>query len=83
VLAGSLRYEPQSRTLRFQLSDGTTDTPVIGNGAPPALLKEGAGAVVEGTFASDGTFHASSVIAKHDEKYAPPSPGATPAHGTP
>jgi cytochrome c-type biogenesis protein CcmE len=83
VLAGSLRYEPQSRTLRFQLSDGTTDTPVIGSGAPPALLKEGAGAVVEGTFASDGTFHASSVIAKHDEKYAPPSPGAMPAHSTP
>ncbi len=83
VEAGSLRYEPQTRDLRFVLTDGTTRLNVIGTGAPPALLREGAGAVVEGTFASDGTFHATQVIAKHDEQYAPPSPGATPSHQTP
>ena len=49
---------------------------------PPALLREGAGAVVEGSFAEDGTFRATSVIAKHDERYAPPSPGKTPEHQT-
>ena len=83
VLPGTLHYDPTSRTLVFAISDGTTNVAVVGNGAPPALLKEDAGAVVEGAFAEDGTFRATSVIAKHDEKYAPPSPGRTPAHNTP
>jgi cytochrome c-type biogenesis protein CcmE len=83
VLPGTLQYDPSSRTLVFAISDGTTNVAVVGNGAPPALLKEDAGAVVEGSFAEDGTFRATSVIAKHDEKYAPPSPGSTPAHNTP
>lgn len=83
VETGSLRYEPQTRDLRFVLTDGTTRVNVIGTGAPPSLLREGAGAVVEGMFASDGTFRATQVIAKHDEQYAPPSPGATPSHQTP
>lgn len=80
VEPGSLRYDPITRDLRLVLTDGTTRVTVIGNGAPPSLLREGAGAVVEGAFASDGTFRATAVIAKHDEQYAPPSPGATPAH---
>lgn len=83
VETGSLRYDPQTRGLRFVLTDGTTRVSVIGTGAPPSLLREGAGAVVEGTFASDGTFRATQVIAKHDEQYAPPPPGATPSHQTP
>ena len=83
VEAGSLRYDPATRDLRFVLGDGTTRVTVIGTGAPPALLREGAGAVVEGSFAADGTFRATTVIAKHDERYAPPSPGATPSHQTP
>lgn len=83
IETGSLRYEPQTRELRFVLSDGVTRVTVIGTGAPPALLREGAGAVVEGTFAADGTFRATQVIAKHDEQYAPPPPGATPSHRSP
>ena len=83
VLPGTLQYDPQTRALVFVISDGTTNVTVVGNGAPPALLKEGAGAVVEGMFADDKTFRATSVIAKHDEKYAPPAPGATPAHQLP
>ena len=83
VLAGTLQYDPQRRLLVFSLSDGTTNVAVVGDGAPPALLREGAGAVVEGTFAQDGTFHATAVIAKHDEQYAPPPPGQTPPHNTP
>jgi len=83
VETGSLRYDPQTRELRLVLTDGITRVTVIGTGAAPALLREGAGAVVEGTFALDGTFRATQVIAKHDEQYAPPSPGTTPSHRTP
>ena len=82
VLPGTLHYDPQTRLLTFGLGDGTTNVAVVGDGAPPALLREDAGAVVEGSFAQDGTFRATSVIAKHDEKYAPPSAGTTPAHKT-
>ena len=82
VLAGTLHYDATSRVLVFAISDGTTNVAVVGNGAPPALLREEAGAVVEGAFAEDGTFRATTVIAKHDEKYAPPSPGKTPQHQT-
>ena len=83
VETGSLLYDPLTRDLRFVLTDGITRVSVIGMGALPALLREGAGAVVEGTFASDGSFHATQVIAKHDEQYAPPPPGATPRHRAP
>ncbi len=83
VAPGTLHYDPASRALVFDISDGSTSVAVVGDGAPPALLKEGAGVVVEGAFARDGTFRATSVIAKHDEKYAPPAPGKTPAHNTP
>lgn len=83
VEAGSLRYDQGQRDLRFILSDGVTRVVVIGKGAPPALLREGAGAVVEGFFGTDGAFRATQVLAKHDEVYVAPSPSATPAHRTP
>jgi len=83
VERGSLQYDPVTRDLRFVLTDGTTRVTVVGSGAPPALLREGAGAVVEGSFDPAGTFRATSVIAKHDERYAPPSAGATPSHQRP
>ncbi len=82
VEAGSLRYDPTSRELRFTIGDGVNRVAVVGSGAPPGLLREGAGAVVEGSFAADGTFRATQVLAKHDEIYQAPSPGATPAHRT-
>jgi cytochrome c-type biogenesis protein CcmE len=83
VLAGTLLYEPATRALTFTLSDGVTTLRVIGSGAPPGLLRDGAGAVVEGTFAPDGTFRATQVIAKHDEVYTAPTGSAVPAHQTP
>jgi cytochrome c-type biogenesis protein CcmE len=67
---------------RFVVTDGSVDVLIIATGAIPGLLREGAGAVVEGSFAVDGTFHATQVIAKHDEVYTAPTAGATPAHRT-
>ena len=83
VEAGSLRYEPASRDLRFVIGDGVSRVEVVGTGAPPGLLREGAGAVVEGSFGADGVFRATQVIAKHDEVYQAPPPGATPSHRRP
>ena len=67
---------------RFVITDGSVDVQIVATGAIPGLLREGAGAVVEGTFIADGTFRATQVIAKHDEVYTAPTAGATPAHRT-
>jgi cytochrome c-type biogenesis protein CcmE len=83
VLAGTLIYDPASRALQFTIGDGVSTVKVIGSGAPPGLLREGAGAVVEGSFAADGTFRATQVIAKHDEVYTAPTGSAVPTHQTP
>jgi cytochrome c-type biogenesis protein CcmE len=36
------------------------------------LFKEGKGVVAQGTLGADGVFHATEVLAKHDENYMPP-----------
>jgi cytochrome c-type biogenesis protein CcmE len=86
VKAGSLTFEPVSfhgpNNFEFVITDGNVDVRVVGQGAIPGLLREGAGAVVEGSFAADATFLATQVIAKHDEVYTAPTAGATPAHRT-
>lgn len=83
VLPGTLTYDPGARALRFTVGDGITTVRVVGSGAPPGLLREGNGAVIEGSFAADGTFRATQVIAKHDEVYTAPTGSAVPTHQTP
>jgi len=45
---------------------------VVYDGILPDLFREGQGVVAEGKLRADGVFNASSVLAKHDEKYMPP-----------
>jgi cytochrome c-type biogenesis protein CcmE len=85
VKADTLKFGFGSLTttgFNLVITDGTVDVAVVADGAIPGLLREGAGAVVEGSFQSDGTFRATQVIAKHDEVYTAPKAGATPAHRT-
>jgi cytochrome c-type biogenesis protein CcmE len=86
VRAGSLSMRFVSfhgpMEFEFVITDGNVDVRVLGRGAIPGLLREGAGAVVEGSFAADGTFLATQVIAKHDEVYTAPKTGQTPPHRT-
>ena len=62
--------------MRFVLTDGVSDVPVVydqtAHGLVPDLFAEGQGAVAEGDMGADGTFVATRVLAKHDEKYMPP-----------
>lgn len=78
-----LSFGNPSGGFAFVMTDGVNDVKVNSKDAIPGLLREGAGAVVEGTFAGDGSFVATQVIAKHDEVYTAPTPGTTPAHRTP
>ena len=58
--------------IQFEVSDLNNSIIVTYIGILPDLFKEGQGVVVEGKIASDKTFTASKVLAKHDENYMPP-----------
>ncbi len=58
------------------MTDGTNTVRVTYTGALPDLFREGQGVVAEGVLRRDGTFRASSVLAKHDERYMPPEVAA-------
>ena len=73
VETGSLVRERDSLTVRFRVTDTAKTIPVVYTGLLPDLFKEGKGVVAQGTLGADGTFHASEVLAKHDENYMPPA----------
>jgi cytochrome c-type biogenesis protein CcmE len=56
----------------FLVTDGKGTVPVAYNGVLPALFREGQGVVALGALNGTGTFVATEVLAKHDEKYMPP-----------
>ena len=58
--------------VRFTVTDGKTSVPVSYRGVLPALFREGQGVVAMGALGDTGTFEASEVLAKHDERYMPP-----------
>jgi len=61
--------------ISFRVTDGKTDIAVTYDGILPDLFREGQGVVAEGRI-KDGVFVASTVLAKHDEKYMPPEVAA-------
>ena len=72
VAAGSVARAADGVTILFTVSDGRATTPVQFAGIVPNLFREGSGVVAEGRFRPDGSFVASNLLAKHDEKYMPP-----------
>ena len=72
VVDGSLRWDAQNLLLTFQLTDGQDTVSVRHKGTAPDLFKEGAGAVVEGSWSPEGYFRSSNIMAKHSEEYKPP-----------
>jgi cytochrome c-type biogenesis protein CcmE len=75
VVQGSLQKDSATLDQRFLLTDGQSSVPVHFRGIPPDLFGEGRGAVVEGTVGPDGTFRASTILAKHSEEYRAPQDG--------
>jgi len=72
VQPGSLQRQADGVTARFVVTDTARSIPVEYHGILPDLFKEGRGVVAQGTLAEDGVFHATQVLAKHDENYMPP-----------
>jgi cytochrome c-type biogenesis protein CcmE len=72
VEKGSLKRRPDGITVEFVVTDTAKNLPVVYKGLLPDLFKEGKGVVAQGKLGPDGAFHASEVLAKHDENYMPP-----------
>ena len=71
VETNSVAKQVDGHAVAFLVTDGKTELRVVYDGILPDLFREGQGVVAEGKL-RDGVFVASSVLAKHDEKYMPP-----------
>ncbi|HJW41389.1 MAG TPA: cytochrome c maturation protein CcmE [Rhizomicrobium sp.] len=71
VVVHSVSHGPGA-DVYFALTDGRATIPVRYHGVLPALFREGQGIVALGAIDGTGTFAASEVLAKHDERYMPP-----------
>ncbi|WP_419948040.1 cytochrome c maturation protein CcmE [Candidatus Palauibacter sp.] len=72
VKPGSVNWNADATELRFVLAEGGVEIPVESTGAPPAMFQEGMGVVVEGVYGEDRVFHATNLMVKHSNEYAPP-----------
>jgi len=57
--------------IAFVVADHRDQDSVAYTGELPDLFREGQGVVAKGAFRADGTFQASEILAKHDERYMP------------
>lgn len=69
VKEGSVVSANDSLQVRFETTDFIHAVPIEYEGILPDLFREGQGIVAEGTVDAAGIFHASRVLAKHDENY--------------
>ncbi len=72
VAPGSVKRQADGVTVQFIVTDTAKNIPVVFKGILPDLFREGKGVVTQGRLGPDGVFHASEVLAKHDENYMPP-----------
>ena len=72
VEESSVARAVDGKTIGFRVTDGVNAVSVTYAGSLPDLFREGQGVVAEGRLRRDGVFHASNVLAKHDENYMPP-----------
>ena len=61
------------RTVRFVLTDLTSNVTVETSSGVPQLFAGGKGVIAEGAYGSDRVFHADDVLVKHNDAYAPPN----------
>jgi cytochrome c-type biogenesis protein CcmE len=69
VVPGSIQRDPGGRRYAFTVTDGARTFPVIYRGIAPDTFTDGVDVVVEGRMAPDGTFHATTLLAKCASRY--------------
>ena len=71
VVAGSVKRDPDSLKINFDLTDTAETINVQYEGILPDLFREGQGIVATGKIVGN-LFIADQVLAKHDDNYMPP-----------
>ncbi len=69
VVKGSIQRDVASQTITFRVTDGTRSYPVVYRGLAPDTFTDEADVVVEGRLQRDGTFRATSLLAKCGSRY--------------
>ena len=69
VVAGSIQRDPGGREYAFRVTDGARTFPVIYRGIAPDTFTDGVDVVVEGRMGADGTFRATTLLAKCASRY--------------
>ena len=72
VQQGSIRTLADGVTIAFRVTGREGNAiPVTYRGIVPDLFVEGSGVIANGRLATNGTFEAETLLAKHDENYTP------------
>lgn len=71
VVEGSVKRDPETLQVSFQLVDLGPSVTVFYTGILPDLFREGQGVVAQGVLTAEDELQASEVLAKHDEEYMP------------
>jgi cytochrome c-type biogenesis protein CcmE len=69
VVKGSIQRDVASQTINFRVTDGAHSYPVIYRGLAPDTFTDEVDVVVEGRLQSDGTFRATTLLAKCGSRY--------------
>ncbi|WP_460891005.1 cytochrome c maturation protein CcmE, partial [Ramlibacter alkalitolerans] len=67
---GSVKREPGSLVVAFEVTDRFNNFPVVYDGILPDMFREGTSVIATGRI-RDGRLVADEVLAKHDEQYMP------------
>lgn len=82
VVPGSVIRAPGGRDMTFRVTDGDKTYPVSFHGIAPDTFTDSVDVVVGGRMGTDGTFHATELLAKCASRYenAPPKYKDTPGY---
>lgn len=69
VVTGSIRRDVASQTITFAVTDGVQTYPVVYRGLAPDTFTDDVDVVVEGRLDPDGTFRATTLLAKCGSRY--------------
>jgi len=69
VVTGSIQRDVASQTITFQATDGQQTYDVVYRGLAPDTFTDDVDVVVEGRLMPDGTFHATTLLAKCGSRY--------------
>ena len=75
VAPGSIKPQPGSSAVEFDVKDATDVVHVRSSGAPPQMFRENIGVVVEGTMVNGGYFKSDRLMVSHNNQYKAPKAG--------